>query len=217
MSGRGEKIRVFLAGEGSNELGSRVGHPAYQSDERPGVLHNLLTRAQTSGWEVGGARDWKSIRKLRVRGASHEDTHNVVGIALDAKEAGCEVLAFSRDLDRDIARRDAIKEGLQRIPFILTTGAPEVIGGVAVPTLEGWILALLGERATEELTPKQAEAALASRGVAAKDGPAMARVAEDADLGRIPADAISLTEWLDRAREVLPRVVAERLGGVATP
>ncbi len=46
MSGAPRKVRVFLSGEGSNELGSRFGHPSFQSDERPGVLHALLSRVQ---------------------------------------------------------------------------------------------------------------------------------------------------------------------------
>jgi hypothetical protein len=102
------QVKVFLSGEGSNELGSRCGLAAYQSDERPGVLHALLARVQPSGWVVGGARTWSTIRKYRAGKAAHADTHNVLGVALDAKEAGCEVLAFSRDLDRDAAREDVL-------------------------------------------------------------------------------------------------------------
>lgn len=205
------KVRVFLAGEGSNELGSRIGHPTYQSGERPGVLHVLLTRVQPHGWEVGGARDWKSIRKFRARGANHADTHNVLGAVLDAKEAGCEVLAFTRDLDRDRAREEAIKEGIRRVPDVFPQ-APDVIGGVAIPTLEGWILALLGERATESLTPHQAEHTLSNRGITAKDGRAMVVVVEDADLDRLPDDAVSLAAWLTQVRAVLPPRVAALSG-----
>jgi hypothetical protein len=207
---------VFLAGEGSNELGSRVGHPAYHTDERPGVLAALLTRVQPNGWEVGGARDWKSIRKFRARGASHADTHNVLGAVLDAKEAGCEVLAFARDLDRDADREEAIKEGIRRVPDAFPR-APDVIGGVAIPTLEGWILALLGQRATETLTPHQAERALTDQGIIAKDGLAMVAVVEEANLDQLPADARSLTAWLAQARAVLPPRVAARSGQPASP
>jgi len=203
------KVKVFLCGEGSNELGSHCGHPAYQSDERPGVLHALLSRVQATGWEVGGARDWKSIRKFRLGKVNHEDIRNVLGAALDARDAGCDVLAFSRDLDREPARAEAVEEGIRRIPETFG-GTPAVIGGVAVPTLEGWILALLGERRTEELSPKRAEAALVARGVSAKDGDAMTRVVEEADLANIGQDARSLSTWLDRARAVLPAMVAER-------
>lgn len=200
------KAKVFLCGEGGNELGSRFGHPAHQTDERPGVLHALLTRVQASGWEVGGARDWVRIRKFRIGGAPHNDTHNVLGAVLDAKEAGCDVLAFSRDLDRDPDRKDAIEEGIRRAPSTFAS-PPVVVGGVAVPTLEGWVLALLQERRTEELTPTRAERELAEKGIAKKNTADMVRVVEEADLSNLPDDATSLATWLGRARAVLPPLV----------
>jgi hypothetical protein len=203
-------VRVFLSGEGANELGSRAGHRAYQSDERPGVLHTLLARVQPDGWEVGGATTWASIRKYRVRGAAHADTGNVLGVVVDAIEAGCDVLAFSRDVDGDAERKQAIDDGIARIPEeLFAQGPPDVIGGVAVPAIEGWILALLGRRGTERLSTERAVRSLAESGVEEKDGPAMSAVAERADLDAIPADAASLRAWIERAREVLPRKVQE--------
>ncbi len=211
MSTAPPKVRIFLVGEGSNELGSRVGHQAYQSDDKPGVLHTLLVRVQPSGWEVGGARDWKSIRKYRAGKAEHADTHNVLGAALDATDAGCEVLAFSRDLDKDSARKAAVEEGIARAAT-LTASAPEIIGGVAIPTLEGWILALLKERSTEKLSPKRAEQVLGDKGIKPKDGGAMVRVVEEASLDALPPDASALIAWIARARAVLPTMVASRGG-----
>ena len=208
MSGAASgKVRVFLAGEGSNELGGYFGHRTWHRDDRPGVLQALLTRVQATGWEVGGARDWKSIRKFQARKAGHADTRNVLGVALDAKDVGCEVLAFSRDQDREPERRDAVEEGVRLVPEQIRD-APEVIGGVAVPKLEGWILALRGARGTEQLSPRRAEEDLERLGVAVKDGEAMVQVVEEADLEAIPQDAASLTTWFDRARAVLPRRVA---------
>jgi len=204
------KVKVFLAGEGSNELGSFAGHPAYHDDERHGVLHALLTRIQPDGWEVGGARTWKSIRKLRARGATHADTHNVLGATLDAKEARCDVLAFCRDRDTDHERVDAIKTGIARAPTEIP-GSPPIVGGVAIPLIEGWLLAVLGEPRTETMSPSAAQKALEARGHAAKDGEAMVRAIEDADLGKLPPDATSLHAWLAQARAVLPPLVASRL------
>lgn len=211
MSAAPRNVKVFLCGEGPNELGSRSGHGSYQTDKQPGVLHALLARVQAAGWEVGGARDWKSIRKFKAGAARHQDTHNVLGAALDAKEAGCEVLVFSRDLDKDATRKDGIEEGIRRV---LETSAPalEVIGGAAVPTLEGWLLALLQERHTEELSPTRASLLLAEKGVAPKDGAAMVLLVEEANLGKLPGDAVSLTAWLARARAVLLSMVAKRSG-----
>jgi hypothetical protein len=202
-------VKVFLSGEGANELGSRAGHRAYQSDERPGVLHTLLARIQPHGWEVGGATTWARIRKYRVRGA-HADTGNVLGVAVDAIEAGCHVLAFSRDVDDDPDRERAIEVGLARIPAEFSErGPPDVIGGAAVPAIEGWILALLGQRGTESLGTKKAVRALVDKGVEEKDGTAMVAVAAEADLDAIPTDAASLRKWLERGRGVLPRKVKE--------
>jgi hypothetical protein len=200
------QIRVFLSGEDSSELGSRIDHPAYQTDDRPGVLHALLRRIQASGWAVGGACEWKRIRKYRAGGAAHADTHNVLGVALDAKEAGCQVLAFSRDVDNDSARRQAIEDGIALVPQTFE-GAPAVVGGAAVPKLEAWILALLGVSQTESLSPKGADEALAAKGVPPKDRHAMVEVVEKENVAAVPRDATSLRTWLDRA-EVLSRLVA---------
>lgn len=202
-------MKIFLAGEGPNEIGNRAAHAAYRTEARPGVLEVLLRRVQPEGWEVGAARVWTSIRKYRVGKASHNDTHNVLGIALDAIEAGCDILAFSRDLDNDPDRKAAIEDGLARIPVVFPR-PPEVIGGVAVPALEGWILALLGRRKTEELTTPQAVKALTEESIDEKDGLAMVTVAEEADIDLVPEDAASLRAWLERAREVLPPAVKDR-------
>lgn len=171
-------MKVFLSGEGRCELGSRAGHRSFQSDDEPGALHALLARVRASGWEIGGSCEWKRIRKFRAGKFDHEDTRNVLGAALDAKEAGCDVLAFSRDMDRDLARDEAIEEGIRRVEGI------GVIGGVAKPTIEGWILALLQERRSEDMSSKRAEALLVER---------------------IPDDAASLRRWLERAEQHLPR------------
>ncbi len=200
-------IRVFLSGEGPNELGSYAGHPSYRTEDALGVLHALLKKVEPNGWSIGGARVWRGIRKYRARpSADHEDTHNVLGLALDAIEAKCEILAFSRDTDKDPRRAAAIEAGIELIPKTFAK-APDVIGGVAVPALEAWILALLGHHGSEA---KNAEESLAAKGIAKKDGPAMVDAVTAADLSRIPADAVSLRAWLDRARAVLPARVKER-------
>ena len=116
----------------------------------------------------GDARVWGSIRKYRAKpGADHQDTHNVLGLALDAIEAKCEVLAFSRDIDKDPKRAAAVEAGIALIPKTFAK-APDVIGGVAVPALEAWILALLGHRCSEARNIKET---FAAKGVGKKDGP----------------------------------------------
>jgi len=199
-------VRVFLAGEGKAELGSRAGHPAYQSDEQPGVIATLLGRVQPDGWEIGGVREWKTIRKLKVGAARHADTHNVLGVALDAKEAGCAALAFMRDRDNDPDREAAIEQGIERAGTELDQ-PPQIIGGVAIPTLEGWLLALLGRTGTEQMSPGGASDRLARQLDGTPSVEAMVGLVESADLKTLPPDSRSLTVWLNRAKGVLPALV----------
>lgn len=207
MSAKGP-VRIFLSGEGSNELGSYAGHAAYRNDGVQGVIHALIKKIEPDGWEVGGARTWKNIRKYRANPrAAHADTHNVLALAWDAVEAKCEVLAFCRDVDKEPGREAAVEAGITLVPTSFSR-APDVIGGVAKPALEGWILALLGHKGSEQ--DRHVEKTLVAKGVASKDGEAMVNVVIDADLAGIPADATSLHLWLNRARAVLPERVRQR-------
>jgi hypothetical protein len=211
-------VRVFLAGEGSNELGVYARDAAYRDEDGcQGVLCALLAKVQPGGWRVGGSKLWKDIRKLQAKGAlkgkyEHEDTRNVLKLALTAEEAGHHVLVFSRDADADEERAAAIEEGLRRAAE--TYPGVKIIGGIAIPALEGWVLALLEVAKTESFSRGKAEAALIAEGFEPKDGVAMVAIVEQADLAKLPSDAKSLVHWLKRAREVLPAAVA-RLG--ATP
>jgi hypothetical protein len=194
-----DPVRVFLAGEGKSELGSRAGHPAYQSADQPGVLETLLRRVRAQGWDVGGAREWKSVKSLRV-GIGANETKRVLALALDAAEAGCQVLAFSRDRDNDFDRVAQILSGIEQAR---ADGAIAIIGAVAVPLIEGWILALRGVRGTENLSPGGASRRLTEAGVSGAR--AYADTAASSDLDGLPADAHSLRAWLAAADASLPR------------
>ena len=212
-------VKVFLAGEGQNELGSRFGHRAYQTDERPGVIVALLSRVSRTGWEVGGARGWSSSKtksfvatpnSSTARGIARarvdrEDTRIVLIVANDAIEAECSVLAFLRDADKDEQREQAVLDGIEMIPSTLNTEL-KTIGAVVVPKLEAWVLAALGNAKTEDLTPAGADRELAGAGIDAKSTEAFVAVFDDEslDLDELPADATRLRGWLARAREVLP-------------
>lgn len=193
-------IRIFLAGEGKNELGGRIGHPSFQNPKQRGVLETLLRKVRENGWEIGGIRQWSQIRKYKARGIVDEEARAVLGAALDAREAQCQILAFCRDKDKDGSRGAAITNGMQNVGDSL-----DVIGGLAIPTLEGWMLALLRQAKTELLTPKQAEKRLAELGVAEKDTDAMVQAAENASLDDVPKDAESLLNWLNQAKTVMTR------------
>jgi hypothetical protein len=197
-----EPLKVFLSGEGRCELGSRAGDRFYQNDDEPGVLQKLLRRTRPEGWIVGGACDWKSIRKFRTGVAGHADTRNVLGAAKDAKDSGCRVLAFVRDRDNDRERPAAIEAGMKRIEEKISN-PPAVVGGVAIPKLEGWILAMLGEKDTEKMSPGKAERILENKkGISKSEAGAtktMVRVVETADLVQLPTGCDSLKKWLELA------------------
>jgi hypothetical protein len=127
----------------------------------------------------------------------------VLGVVLEAKRANAEIVAFVRDADGNRERANAIENAVvkarQDFPEV------EVIGGTAVPVLEGWLLAILGVPKTEKLSKRAAQSRLREHGVPEKDTAAMARVVFDADLAGIPGDATSLGLWLERATEVLGR------------
>ena len=197
-------LRVFLAGEGRSELGSRAGHPAYQSGAQPGVIEILLRRVQAVGWEVCGAREWKSVRNLQV-GIGANDTKRVLALALDAIEADCGVLAFTRDRDNDHERPAAVQLGVERAR---AAHQVDIIGEVAVPVLEGWALAMRGMRDTEELSPGGAKTKLSDIGL--RGASALADAAREADLDSLPDDACSLRKWLSLGRAVLSDAVASR-------
>jgi len=201
------QVGVFLGGEGRNELGSWSGHPPYQDSSFPGVIETLLRRVQDEGWQVVGAAKWIDIRKLRATGPTPNEERNVLGLVLEAKRAGSRVLAFVRDADDDRQRPktidDAIVKSKEAYPEI------EVIGGTAIPVLEAWILALLGEHHTESLGKAAAQTKLTKKGIEDKDTKAMVEAITDSNIRNLPADANSLNRWLRTAEDVLHPLVRE--------
>ncbi len=154
-------LKVFLGGEGNNELGTRWHRPA---GDQPGVIETLLRKVRPTGWHVTGAQDWKSIRKYRAGAArlhpNHEDAHNTLGLVLRAYENACEMLVFVRDSDGDQRREHAIQQAVASIPRNFVEDFRyelAIVGGIAKPNLEGWILCLLGVAGTDEMTPTRVE------------------------------------------------------------
>lgn len=195
------RVRVWLGGEGPSEIGDRdlVG------GERVGALEALLRKVEPSGWGLEGATRWSRIRKFKVSEAigrdNHGDIHSIAGLVLEAFEAGCEVVAFSRDVDADERREDAIAEGIllakAKVPMVA------IIGGAAIPALEGWILALLGVRDTEDKSRRKCDELLAERDLDGKHAEDYVAVIEAADLSKIPPGSDALVAWLALARQVL--------------
>ena len=197
----------MIAGEGRNELGGRHGDRIYWKTDEPGVVESLLRLAHAEGWSVKDAREWRSIRKLRVgAGLPHADRQNVLGLALDAQEAGCDILAFTRDRDNDPHRIGAIEEGIRQAGELNADLA--IIGGVAVPNIEGWLLALKGNSRTEQLGPAAAVDRLAQLGVDPKSTAQMVAAIQMADRQEIATDAVGLNRFVEQAEQVLERLCA---------
>ncbi|MBN1609799.1 MAG: hypothetical protein JW940_24415 [Polyangiaceae bacterium] len=199
-------VRVFLGGEGRNELGSRSGDPIYQSNEQPGVIQALLGRVQQQGWvPIGGCR-WREIRKYQAKGPTPAEERNVLGLVEKAEREGAEVVAFVRDSDGDKDRPAIIRAAVEKASELFPQ--TDVIGAAAIPVLEGWILAMLGQHVTEKLGKAGAQSKLELAGIPRKDTAAMVDVVAKAVPEQPPGDASSLKAWLGTAAEVLQRRVA---------
>lgn len=206
--------KVWIVGEGNNELGAGDGHGGRDR----GVLEALLTRVCDGGWECAGKQQWHAIQKFQAGGArlgahSHGDYLHVLGLVLEAHENAADAVAFTRDLDSDLEREDAVAAALTRIHA--ESWPIDVIGGVARPAIEGWILALCAVPRTDEMSRARTLAHLAEHGIGAKSTADYVDVVEQAELGEprqfgLPAGAESLRAWLTTAHEVLTRLVHGR-------
>lgn len=204
--------RVWIVGEGNNELGAGDGY----GGRHRGVLEALLTRVRDAGWECAGKQQWHAIQKFRAGGArlgaaNHGDYLNVLGLALEAYEHAADTVAFTRDVDSDPDREDAVAAALAWIREE-SGWLIDVIGGVAKPAIEGWILALRAVPGTDEMSRPRAQAQLAAHGIGAKSSADYVDVVEQAQLGEpprfdLPSGAESLRAWLAAAHEVLTRLV----------
>jgi hypothetical protein len=194
-------VKVWLGGEGASEIGSRdIG------GERKGAIEALLLRLEPTGWKVEGGTVWHRIPKYKARagieiGENHGDIRNVMGLVLQAWEKACEVVAFSRDVDADDERAEAVRLGIEKAE--MTYPAVAIIGGVAKPAIEGWILALLGEANTDEMSRLRTLERMKNRSVEEKNADAYVAIIEAASLDSVPRGCDSLIRWLEVARKKL--------------
>lgn len=204
--------KIWIVGEGNNELGryDRSGN------RQRGVLEALLARVCESGWRCAGKTEWNHIQKFRAGGArmgraSHGDYLNVLGLVLAAYEEASDAVAFSRDVDSDPDREAAVAAALAWIRD-QSDWQIEVVGGVAKPAIEGWILALRGVPNTDAMSRRRTKEHLAEKDVDLKSTDHYVHAIEDAALGEpphfgLPPGAESLRAWLAMAHAVLARLV----------
>jgi hypothetical protein len=196
-------LEIYLGGEGPNELGSRAGDPVYQTDDNPGVIQALLLKVQTEGWCVVGATTWSKIRKFRANGPSLNEERNVLGLIEAAWRAEADAVAFIRDSDGDADRSRVVAEAIEKGGRIFST--IDIIGGTAIPVLEGWILAICGVHDTERMSKAKAQSRLTAQGIAVKNTLAMVDAVKAMNPDTLPQDAVSLKRWLASARRILAR------------
>ncbi len=195
-------MSVLLGGEGKNELGGWAGHAVDQRDDDDGVIKALLRKAGDKPFHVVGALRWRNIPKLRAHGPSPREAQNVLGLVHEASRAQADVVAFVRDADRP---RKTDERGAVIDAAIETAAAAfpnvRIVGGVAVPVLEGWLLAALGTHGTEDLSKVAAQTRLDARAVRTTSD--MVETIDALEVDRLPPDAVSLRCWCATAHRQL--------------
>lgn len=91
----------------------------------------------------------------------------------------------------------------------------DVIGGVAKPAIEGWILALRAIPGTDDMSRSRAATHLAEQAIDLKSTDGYVGVVDEVRLGEsphfgLPSGSESLRAWLAMAHEVLNRLVHGR-------
>lgn len=207
--------RVWIVGEGNSELGRPDG---YGSRGRR-VLDALLVRVCANGWQCVAKLQWNRIKKFRAGGAhvgKHGDYLNVLGLVLQAHENKADAVAFSRDTDSDPERGAAVHEAIDWLRDE-SGWQIDVIGGVAKPAIEGWILALCGVRDTDMMSRNRTIKHLNDQKIEAKSTDDYVDIVDQCTLGDpetfdLPPGTESLRSWLATAHQVLNRLAPYSVG-----
>jgi len=187
-------VKTFLAGEGATELSDWVNPPHYRKQPvRMGCLESLLRSTVSKDWEICGAVQWKNIRRYRARSPLSADARNLAAAALDAAEANCDSLVFARDQDGDIERHAALEDGIAEANSKFL--AIKVAGGLAVRSIEAWVLAGKGDLHSESTTDAK-ERLRKNHGV--ETLAQKANCLGEAELANVPEDAQSPYSWVRR-------------------
>jgi hypothetical protein len=203
-------LRIFLAGEGTNDIGSYAGDQGYWDPQQAGfvgaVIRKVAAILGTTNWEIVGGIPWKKLHRLRGK-ASRSEASAVGAAAFRArdKQHDADLLVFVRDTDGDKNRAAEIREGIAVAVGLFGTARPHepVVAGIVDPVIEAWALALCGERGCERASKGSVQTRALKAGVGDKSTLALEKVVESADLDAIPGDAADLQEWLAALRAVL--------------
>ncbi len=166
-----------------------------------------MRKVVEKGWEVVDGVSYKRIRKLSITKLHRAETKNIMGAVLMAKEAGCDVLAFARDRDgtrsnTNEERQRDVELGVEKAQQVFSEH-PDIIGGMAIEKLESWLLALSGQKKSEQ--HRDPEKVLEEMGIRSKNTAEIVNLAQKSEITSIPKDAESLHRWLERAKVVLSK------------
>lgn len=141
---------LFVAGEGAGEIGRWVEMKERRSTSirTDGVLFELYARKRSGGVVVDGIA-WRLIPKYRAGGHLTEDQKSLKKLVVLAEEAGADVLLWARDSDRDPRRAKTLTATHHELRGE-DGRSLEIVGGVAEPCLEAWIVGLKGLHRTPE-------------------------------------------------------------------
>ena len=188
-------MRVFLAGEGRTELGEWAKEPPYR--ERPGekgVLVALIERVASHAVTIVDGLAWSKIRKYKAGNHASPEERNVLGLALGALRARCDVVVFSRDRDGSPDRHGDVEAGVRRARELFA--GLKMVAGVAIENIEGWVLVLLGFHTGERVSSKKTKSELETRfGITTVQQ--MVDAVARAALDKLPPG--SLSAWLEVA------------------
>jgi hypothetical protein len=158
------------------------------------VLTALLERTGCDAFQIVEGIVWKKIRKYRAGDHASAEERNVLGLALLARRARCDIVAFSRDRDGDVERQRDVDRGIQRMRELFADLV--VIGGMAIEDVEAWILVLLGVDG-ERMPATRTASELEARGITMLQR--KVDVVEAASMDNVRPG--SLGAWLDRAQK----------------
>jgi hypothetical protein len=145
-------LKVFVCGEGTDDIGRWAIEIAYRDASRrgDGLIGELARRVVTEGWTIVEGRALKNVPVFRPGKGLKQEAVRFHGAMQLAWAKGCDVVLFARDTDGD-EERTAQLRGLR------TTDAGRVALAVVEPVIEGWALELSGERRKGGWTKKAAQ------------------------------------------------------------
>lgn len=197
-------MKIFIAGEGTDDIGDWAEAPAYlPPTPSGGVVEALLQHFSSASWTIAAGCKWSRIRQHAYGRDLHgRERRRLLGVVDLAIEKGCDAIVFVRDEDGEPGRDEAIEQTIAEV----ANGWSEIhlAGGLAIVDLDSWILALLGGTKSEQ-TRNAKDRLQDSHSIVT--GEQKAHAVRTRTLDAIPNDAHSLRRWIERvSRLVSPAI-----------